>query len=258
MSPSAPWRVAGTSVTGPYHALNDELCQDRHHVQVTPDGALIALVSDGAGSAQYGGAGAAVVCEEVAASLASFAGETRPAASRTLLRRSCRAVCAGIAAARARVLDEMPPGASLDDYHATLVGAVMLPGLGGLFFHIGDGAGLALSGDRWLLSAPRNGQYSNETFFFTQPDWRRHLRFKLIEPGYDTIFLMSDGVTDLGFRQNGHGPEPHMGFFQPIGRFLSSAGRDEGELALGATLDTPAARERSHDDKTLVWAQAAS
>ena len=42
----------------------------------------------------------------------------------------------------------------------------------------------------------------------------------------------------------------------PIGRFLGGASREEGEAALGGTLNTPAARERSNDDKTLVWAQA--
>jgi len=252
----AAWRVAGTSIRGAYHALNGDECQDRHRVHITPGGALIALVSDGAGSARLGGEGAAILCEAVSLALASVAGEDAPAPSRALLRRACRAVCEGIDGARARILDEMPPDAGLYDYHATLVGAFALPGGGGLFFHIGDGAALAVSGDRWLLSPPANGEYSNETYFFTQFDWRRHLRFKLIEPDFDTIFVMSDGVTDLGLRQRGRGPEPFLPFFEPISRFLGSTPRDEGERALGATLDTPAARERSQDDKTLVWAQA--
>jgi len=252
----AAWRIAGTSIRGAYHALAGEACQDRHSVQVTPGGALIALVSDGAGSARHGGDGAAILCEAVAETLGELAEQVPLEPSRALLRRACRAVCTGIEAARARVLDEMPPDAGLYDYHATLVGAFALPGSGGLFFHIGDGAALALSGERWLLSPPRNGEYSNETYFFTQFDWRRHLRFKLIAPGFDTIFVMSDGVTDLGLRRNGHGPEPFLPFFEPISRFLDGAPRDEGEQALGATLDTPAARARSQDDKTLVWAQA--
>jgi len=134
---------------------------------------------------------------------------------------------------------------------------VAIPGKGGLFFHIGDGAALAVaSSERWVLSPPSNGEYSHETYFFTEPNWRSNLRFKLIGPGYDTIFVMTDGVTDLGFRNQGGGPQPFMAFFEPIGRFLAGAERGEGETALGATLDTPAARERSTDDKTLVWAQA--
>ncbi|MBO9713845.1 PP2C family serine/threonine-protein phosphatase [Sphingomonas sp.] len=254
----AAWRVAGASVTGAYHAISGEPCQDRHRLQVTPGDALIAVVSDGAGSARHAGEGATILCESVSAALAGFAGRGKLKPSRALLRRAYRAVCDGVEAARRRILDAMPPEASLYDYHATLVGAFVLPGSGGLFFHIGDGAALAVSGERWLLSPPSNGEYSNETYFFTQANWRRHLRFKLIEPGFDTIFVMSDGVTDLSFRHNGHGPEPFMPFFEPIGRFLSTTKRDEAERALGATLDTPAARERSDDDKTLVWAQFAA
>jgi hypothetical protein len=252
----SPWRIAGASVTGAYHELKGEACQDRHCVQVTPGGALIAVVSDGAGSARFGGEGAAMLCEQVSAALAKALGKGKPRVSRALLIKACRAVCAGIRAARARALDEVPPDAGLYDYHATLVGAVMLPGKGGLFFHIGDGAALAMGGERWAMSAPRNGEYSYETYFFTESDWRRNLRFKLVEPGFDTVFVMTDGVTDLGLRNNGRTPEPFMAFFDPIGRFLAGASREDGEQALAATLDTPAARERSNDDKTLVWAQA--
>lgn len=246
------WRIAGASVTGAVHAFRGDDCQDRHRTLVTPGGALIAVVSDGAGSAVQGGEGAAMLCERITAALAEVLGGDRPRPSRALLRRGVRAVCAGIEAARAQVSGD------LSDYHATLVGAVVLPDVGGLFFHIGDGAALAVEsrGGRWTLSPPRNGEYSSETYFFTESDWRKRLRFKVIEPGFDTIFVMTDGVTDIGLKNMGSGPEPFMPFFEPIGRFLAQAGRAEGEQALKGTLDTPAVRERSNDDKTLVWAQA--
>ncbi len=47
-----------------------------------------------------------------------------------------------------------------------------------------------------------------------------------------------------------------MPFFEPIGRFLAQASREEGEEALTATLDSEAVRARTADDKTLIWAQA--
>lgn len=256
---AAPWRVAAASVTGAYHAFRGDACQDRYRLEVTAGGVLIAVVSDGAGSARFGGEGAAMVCEHVTSALARAIGRVRPRPSRGSLLKCCRAVRRGIEAARAQALNEVPPDAGLYDYHATLVGAVVLPGKGGIFFHIGDGAALAVAADegRWVMSEPSNGEYSYETYFFTEGNWRRNLRFKLIEPGFDTIFVMSDGVTDVGLKNHSSGPQPFMPFFEPIGRFLAGAGREEGEKALTATLDSDAVREKTNDDKTLVWAQAA-
>ena len=255
------WRVAGTSVVGPRHAASGESCQDRHRVHVTTSGALIAAVSDGAGSAARGGEGAALLCEAVVDRLDWFLLlHARGDVTRAMLAGVCRTVRDAVAQARKRAEERAQDyGTSIAAFHATLVGAVMVPGKGGLFFHIGDGAALALAddGDRWVLSAPRNGEYADTTYFFTQPDWRRHLRFARIGPDYDTIFVMSDGVTDLAL-QNGAEPRPFLPFFEPIGRFLAKSSREEGEQALSATLDSQAVRARTDDDKTLVWAQAAA
>ncbi|MEI9851819.1 MAG: PP2C family serine/threonine-protein phosphatase [Sphingomonas sp.] len=253
--PAPGWRVAGTSVAGPCHANDD--CQDRHRVHVTPGGVLIAVVSDGAGSARFGAQGAALLCDHVVERLNACFGSRRPGAA--VLAASARAVEEGIAAARASAeAAAQAQGARLEAFHATLVGAVVARGRGGLFFHIGDGAALALDprGQRWLLSAPQNGEYADTTFFFTEDAWRDNLRFKPIEPGYDTIFVMSDGVTELGLKHNGQGAEPFMPFFERSGASSPGRAARTARRRCRRTLDSSAVRERTADDKTLVWAQA--
>ena len=51
---------------------------------------------------------------------------------------------------------------------------------------------------RWVLSAPTNGEFADTTYFFTDRHWPAHLRFARIDAEFDTLFVMTDGVTDLG------------------------------------------------------------
>lgn len=230
-------------------------------MRVTESGALIAVVSDGAGSAVFGAEGAAMVCEHVASRLhAAVESWGVGACSRSKLAGACRSVRDAVRDTRARLADlAAARGAGLADFHATLVGVALTPGRGGIAFHIGDGAALAMAADRrWLLSPPANGEYADTTFFYTESDWRRRLRFSPIGPDFGTVFVMTDGVTDLALSNRGAQPRPHMPFFEPIARFLSGTTREEGERALHATLDSPAMRERTGDDKTLIWASVAA
>ena len=250
--------MAGSSVAGPDRSKSDPGGQDRHRIVTAASGTLVAVVSDGAGSASHGGEGAAILCRYVEAAAQAFLARTNEAAcGRAALIRACLAIRGGIQAAR-RQAEASAAGrdGALSDYHATLVGAIGTPG-GGLFFHIGDGAALALGRDGadWLLSPPRNGEFADTTYFFTEPDWRSNLRFAYFDSRYDTIFLMTDGVTEVALTREDGVPRPFLPFFKPIGAFLAGKGRSEGETALSATLDSAAIRARSADDKTLIWAR---
>lgn len=255
-SPAA-WRVAGARVTGASHDAEGLPCEDFYRVEVT-DGALIAVVSDGAGSSRRGAEGARIGCETLVAELR----QALPAAARLtdgprLIGAGRAAIRRGIGAARQRLADRArDDNARLADFHATLVGVVALPDRGGLFFHIGDGAGLAMAdeGDAWVMSAPANGEFADTTYFYTQEDWRANLRLRPFDDRFATILLMSDGVTDLALGRSPEGAVPHMPFFRPICRFLAANDRDIAEEALHATLDSEAMRRRTGDDKTLVWA----
>ena len=145
-------------------------------------------------------------------------------------------------------------GRALTEFHATLVGVIAGPH-GGVFFHIGDGAGCATLLDDLsvkVMSLPENGEYANETYFFTRSDWKDHLRLNPFGPHFNLIALMSDGVTPFALEPGKSGPHPP--FFGPVSNFLAHHNREEGERALAATLERDAIRKITGDDKTLVWA----
>jgi hypothetical protein len=159
----------------------------------------------------------------------------------------------GIESVRSEIL-KIAVDHSMGDFHATLIGVIAGPS-GGLFFHIGDGAACATDVETFspsILSQPENGEYANETFFFTQPDWQQHIRLTPFGRQFDLLALMSDGVTPFALASETAGP--HKPFFDPLSRYLRSHTREEGESALAATLEKDAIRRITGDDKTLVWA----
>ena len=55
-------RVIATKITGSLHVAKNTPCQDFYHYACSGN-KLVAVVSDGAGSAKYGKIGAKIVCE---------------------------------------------------------------------------------------------------------------------------------------------------------------------------------------------------
>ena len=127
---------------------------------------------------------------------------------------------------------------------------------GGTFFHIGDGAGAATNFNNfghYITSPPENGEYANETYFFSQLDWKEHLRLTPFGSDYDLILLMTDGVTP--FAMGAGATSPHPPFWRPVCNFLASHSSVDGEVALSNVLEREEIRKITDDDKTLVWAR---
>jgi hypothetical protein len=156
---------------------------------------------------------------------------------------------------RERLQDPSDPEV-LRAHHSTLVGVLSGPN-GGCFFQIGDGAAAADIGGSiqpWaehIVSRPENGEYTNETYFFTLPDWREHLRLVPF-PAVNQLALMSDGVSSFAMLTDCSAPD--LRFLGPVSLYLENAEAEAGARALAATLDDTRAHEVSSDDKTLVWA----
>ncbi len=239
------YRVISVCLTGPYHKQKGIRCQD-YAVCVQKDKRIIAVVSDGAGSAKYGYLGAKYVCKTLCQNLLAI---------RTKDIRQC--VVDALEATRDELichrLNKSKNEAGLIDFAATVVGMIY-DGKGGLFFHIGDGAAIALPRQdtkKIIISEPENGIFSSETFFFTMDDWRDSLRFIPFEKSR-SAFLMTDGVTGFALKRNMR--ELETGFVSPINTFLENEKNTKrATKALKNTLETPKASKLAGDDKTLMW-----
>ena len=54
----------------------------------------------------------------------------------------------------------------------------------------------ALLAENQIISLPRNGEYANETYFFTMDNWKENIRFNFKKEPYDTCLIISDGDKD--------------------------------------------------------------
>lgn len=240
-------KVIAATIQGPLHSNKNLPCQDycRH---ATAGKNFVAVVSDGAGSAKFGKIGARIACDTLIDLLKNCAFEN--------VKESIRHA---IEIARAKVLrhrlNKTHCAKGMMDFSATIVGVVYAQNKG-IFFHIGDGAALAICEsdiDNFVASPPSNGSFSCETFFYTQDNWLENLRFTAFEKA-DALFLMSDGLTNFSFSADFRNIEKQ--FILPIHNFfMQEKSTVKAQRALANTLNTDKARRLNSDDKTLLWAR---
>lgn len=233
------------STVGLYHKNKGLKSQDYFAFKQTPH-RIVAVISDGAGSAKHGRIGAKCICETLTRVL-----------SLADIKQIKQSIIDSIEASRdiliAHRLNKSKNENGLIDFAATLVGAV-IENNKGIFFHIGDGAGIAFSeknNDSYVISEPENGIFSSETYFYTMDDWKDSLRFTSFKNS-SGLFLMTDGVTRFALKKDERSIEKK--FLLPIEHYL----REESDVkraqrALKNTLETPKANSISADDKTLMW-----
>ena len=240
-------RVLATSLRGALHKANNMPCQDfccyKQHKNK-----LVGVISDGAGSARYGQIGAKTICRTLCDLLIRSTNKT--------IRRD---VVAAIETARQKLIfhryNKSKSETDLIHFSATVVGFFYCNGKG-IFFHIGDGAGIAFNAgnyDNLLISEPENGAFSCETYFYTMTDWRDCLRFKPFAD-YNRLMLMSDGVTGFVFSDDFF--KIHRKFLIPVVEYLENEPyKTSAVKALNNTLNDSRAQRINADDKTILWAE---
>lgn len=245
-------RVVAATVTGSMHERRGEHGQDAYAVGLSGQ-LMVAALCDGAGSARHGLEGARLCSQTVVDGLMEDL-LAEPIQDKFIEHVFARHVEASVEKAHNLASRQGKPR----EYAATLVGAVV--GVEwGCIFHIGDGVGVAIPRNgavyEWgnsVISSPENGEYINETFFFTDAEWRKHIKytkFKTVDVG--VIVLMSDGVMPFAMTTGNVGPAER--FMGPVCQYLGEKEISQVGLALQGTLGCEAARKVSDDDKTMIY-----
>jgi hypothetical protein len=215
--------------------------------------ALLAIISDGAGTAKFSSVGSRLAVECFARCAISHL-RTSPlinGITEELVRE-------WLDTARDHIFRSADQLATIPrELAATLVAAVVCSD-GAIVCHIGDGACvLRKKGKRDLevASWPAHGEYANSTYFITdEPE--PNLQFTSLDGEFSDLAIFSDGLERLALDFSTKSAFDR--FFQPIFGPLATLppGRNRGLSAiLRNYLDSQRIIERTEDDKSLILAR---
>ena len=214
---------------------------------------LVAVVSDGAGSAIHSAKGSWITTRRFVRSAFDFLAEGYNPGDL-----SADAVKVWLDDIRDRIeLAALRVSTTRREFAATLVGCLIGPDLSA-FVHIGDGAAVyrARGETDWKVPTwPAQGEYAATTFFVTD-DPEPNCQFVVVEEPIDQLAVFSDGLERLALQfstKSAFAPffDPK---FAPLNK--SSPGNNRGlSRALKSFLDGPAVCAKTDDDKTLILAR---
>jgi hypothetical protein len=252
------WCWVGACSTGSSHVRAGLGCDDRAACLEFLDAnrsALVAVVSDGAGSAHYGSLGSRAVVRQFIDAAFDFLRSSRPLSE--IDEEVGRAWMDGIRDKIFIIAERI--SASPRDLAATLVGVVAAKDHV-VICHVGDGACAIRNADdqEWQVpSWPSHGEYASTTYFVTD-DPHPNLRVSHADGTFSDVAIFSDGLERLALdfaRQVAFKP-----FFDSMLKPLSglTPGRDRNlSIGLRRFLDSPLVTDRTDDDKSLIIARRA-
>lgn len=227
--------------------------QDAHACFVVPGlrEMHVTVVADGAGSASFGGQGAALACRTVASALRDHF------RCRTTLPEDSE-IDIWIDRARDRIFGvAMQRSIPAREFASTLIVAVS-NGQESLFAQIGDGCSIVRECEtgKWHVPLwPEHGEYASTTRFLIE-DPTPALRVVRHAVPIDALVSFTDGLERLAL--DFADKTPFDRFFDGICRPLfdsQATGRDRDLSAqLSQFLDSPKINSRTDDDKTLILA----
>ena len=247
------WTWAAASCRGTSHIRRNVRRQDAYSCSYgTNEGkTLIAIVSDGAGSAVMGGEGASLICRTLMTRARQFDFSQDELPSDETLWEWINVARQRITrAADARELKRR-------DFAATVIMAIS-SGANTLVAHIGDGSAVARyeGSEEWTaLSWPSQGQYASSTFFVTD-DPEPKLNISRSDTLVSALAIFSDGVERLALDMAAQKPfKPFFdGMFRPIATAAADGCDQKLSMQLTSYLNGDAVNARTDDDKTLILA----
>lgn len=250
------WRYTLASVEGTSHCRSGTACQDHcaccilYDVNGSP--IIVAVASDGAGSATHSQAGAEFTCSLFLTELeAHFEnGGSVADITREFLKRWATYLHHQIDA-RASAC-----GLTRRDFACTILAAIV-GAESAVFFQVGDGAIVVPSPENpddfcWVFW-PQKGEYENLTTFITDERAIESLETAFYGHRLDEVALFTDGLqrVTLDFQSyTAHSPF-FRSMFAPL-RNMPPGHAETLSSTLAAYLNSPKINERTDDDKTLI------
>lgn len=253
------WRYGFTSVKGTSHEATNTNCQDSSVCTILEDKQgkkiLVAVISDGAGSAKVSEIGSSLVCslfvDEIRAYLET-GNEIRDLGREFYEEWILRVHSEIDIRAEAMQLSKR-------DFACTFLSAVLTDEIG-FFAQIGDGAIVMNSPEEpdtynWEFW-PQQGEYENTTYFITENNAIQKLMFSPRQGKACTeIAMFTDGIQRLVLHYESR--TVHSPFLQPFFKILRNQDESSTERytsSLAAFLNSDKVNERTDDDKTLLLA----
>jgi len=245
------WRFAAGQATGSAHERLGKPCQDRHRCQTVEDHrVLIAVVCDGAGTAEFAHIGA-----EIAVDTLSSVAQLGVRAGRKDLDAVLReaATLARQRLVEAAVNRQVRPR----DLACTALAVILTP-MSGAALQIGDGAIVIAEREQaWrCVFWPQKGEYANSTFFLSDERAVENASVRMLGDDVSEVALFSDGLEQLALHfasRSAHAPF-FRSLFAPLRAVTESGESQKLSGDLNTLLASAPVRARTDDDATLVLA----
>lgn len=248
------WRWASASEIGTSHLRLGTRKQDAVSCFLAgPSHSIFcAIVSDGAGSASFGGQGASISCRTLSTAIRAYFNHTSACPNDD-------DVWSWIYLTRDRLaIAAENRGVARKAFASTLI-LFLAASDQQLIVHVGDGAvvGRTRDGGWKALSWPENGEYASTTYFLTD-DPAPQLRLIRSRLELNGIALFSDGIEDLALDLKAMAP--HDPFFRtmlaPLDKLEVTGKCASLSQALGTFLSGSRVCDRTDDDKSLILASS--